>query len=421
MEKSITGHNGNNNGGWNFIASPITAAIAPSANNGLASGNYDLYYYHEPTHYWRNYKENEDTQHPNADPNFNLANGQGYLYANEATTILSFTGELQAGSNGTYTVNNLSHSATELTGFNLVGNPFACNTTIDKPCYTLSGNVISPTAHESGYVIPPCTGVMVKADEEHDNVIFTKVIPTTQSTQPNAGSLQIALSQVPEPVEGPARDGNGEMGGVSTGSTTLALDNAIVSFTEGNALEKFVFNEDNAKLYIPQDGKDYAIVISEGQGELPLNFKANADGQYTISVNPENVEMGYLHLIDNMTGADIDLLSAGDRGSSPAMTTEGVSYTFNAKTTDYESRFKLVFSTNTEDGPSTGSGAFAFVSDGNIVVNGEGILQVIDMMGRVVVCTDVARNVSTQGMRPGVYVLRLVNGEKVKVQKIVIE
>ena len=211
------------------------------------------------------------------------------------------------------------------------------------------------------------------------------------------------------------------MGGVSTGSTTLALDNAIVSFTEGNALEKFVFNEDNAKLYIPQDGKDYAIVISEGQGELPLNFKANADGQYTISVNPENVEMGYLHLIDNMTGADIDLLSAGDRGSSPAMTTEGVSYTFNAKTTDYESRFKLVFSTNTEDGPSTGSGAFAFVSDGNIVVNGEGILQVIDMMGRVVVCTDVARNVSTQGMRPGVYVLRLVNGEKVKVQKIVIE
>ena len=72
------------------------------------------------------------------------------------------------------------------------------------------------------------------------------------------------------------------------------------------------------------------VTNKEGQGEMPLNFKANANGEYTITVNPENVEMGYLHLIDNMTGADIDLLQTPE-------------YTFNAKTTDYESRFRLVF------------------------------------------------------------------------------
>ena len=42
---------------------------------------------------------------------------------------------------------------------------------------------------------------------------------------------------------------------------------------------------------------------------MPICFKANEDGLYTITVNPENVEVRYLHLIDNMTGADVDLLA----------------------------------------------------------------------------------------------------------------
>jgi hypothetical protein len=41
--------------------------------------------------------------------------------------------------------------------------------------------------------------------------------------------------------------------------------------------------------------------------------------------------------------------------------------------------------------------------------------------GRVVVSSDVARNVSTSGMTPGVYVLRLINGNNVKMQKIIIQ
>ena len=95
------------------------------------------------------------------------------------------------------------------------------------------------------------------------------------------------------------------------------------------------------------------------------------------------------------------------------------SYTFTATTTDYESRFKLVFSAP-EDGPSTGSGTFAFVSNGNIIVNGEGMLQVIDMTGRIVLSGDAINCVSTSGMVSGMYVLRLINGENVKTQKIVV-
>ena len=182
------------------------------------------------------------------------------------------------------------------------------------------------------------------------------------------------------------------------------IDNVIVSFKEGEQLEKFLFNANLAKLYIPQGSKDYAITYSERQGEMPLNFKATQNGEYTITVNPENMEMGYLHLVDNLTGADVDLLA------SP-------SYTFQAKTTDYESRFKLVFAV----GSSTDSDTFAFISNGNIIVNGEGTLQMMDVTGRVVWVGDAINRVSTSGMPAGVYVLRLINGNDVKTQKIIIQ
>jgi len=45
----------------------------------------------------------------------------------------------------------------------------------------------------------------------------------------------------------------------------------------------------------------------------------------------------------------------------------------------------------------------------------------VDMLGCVVVSLgDVSGNVSTQGMPAGVYVLRLIDGDSVRTQKIVI-
>ena len=88
-------------------------------------------------------------------------------------------------------------------------------------------------------------------------------------------------------------------------------------------------------------------------------------------------------------------------------------------------RAVLFDSTGIEDVVGSDQGNFAYVSDGNIIINGgpstgSGTLQVIDMMGRVIVCRDAMHCVSTSGMAPGVYVLRLINGNDVKMQKIVI-
>lgn len=150
---------------------------------------------------------------------------------------------------------------------------------------------------------------MVKVETTDETVTFSKTAPETQG--PNNGSLQIAVAQA------------------NTRGNSIQ-DKAIVSFNAGDELGKFFFNEDNAKLYIQQGNRDFAIACSEKSGEMPLNFKATKDGIYTLSVNPDNVDLDYLHLIDNLTGADVDLLQ------TPA-------YSFTAKTTDYTSRFRLVF------------------------------------------------------------------------------
>ena len=181
-------------------------------------------------------------------------------------------------------------------------------------------------------------------------------------------------------------------------------------------MEKFSFRKGSTKIYIPQDGKDYAIATSNGQGEMPVNFKAKENGTYTLTVSTtlnsqlSTLNFNYLHLIDNMTGANVDLLA------SPT-------YTFTAKTTDYESRFKLVFSTNDADGPSTGSDTFAFISNGNLIVNGEGTLQIFDVLGHQLVTKQLSTlnsKLSTLNYIPGVYMLRLINGNDVRTQKMVV-
>jgi hypothetical protein len=181
-----------------------------------------------------------------------------------------------------------------------------------------------------------------------------------------------------------------------------------VSFNEGSQLGKFYFGTQNANLYIPQGIEEYAIVNTEAQGEMPVNFRANEDGQYTLTVNPENVDMNYLHLIDNMTGMDVDLLQTP-------------SYTFEANVNDYESRFRLVFAGASEG--STTDESFAFFSNGSLIINNEGnaTLQVIDITGRILSSESVNGSVSTTlNTTPGVYMLRLINGDNVKVQKIVV-
>jgi hypothetical protein len=200
---------------------------------------------------------------------------------------------------------------------------------------------------------------------------------------------------------------------LSKGNRGSAIDRAIVRFGEGRKLSKLQIFENSPKLYIPQDGKEYAIVSVGGRDamhcvstEIPVNFKAKKNGEYTLTVSPTfHSPLSTLHLIDHLTGADIDLLQTP-------------SYTFSARTDDYASRFKLVFNALDSDSENED---FAFISNGDLIVNGKGVVQVIDLLGHILVTDEASRRISTEGLTAGVYVLRLINGENVKTQKIVIK
>ena len=180
-------------------------------------------------------------------------------------------------------------------------------------------------------------------------------------------------------------------------------DRAYLRLNEGDVLEKLTIDNAHNSLYFEQSGSRYAIAPHEADAKMvPLFFDATSNGVYTINAALLNAECDYLHLIDNLTGADIDLLKQPE-------------YTFSGKPTDYASRFKLVFSANENED-------FAFIANGEIIVNGSGTVQVIDMLGRIIVQRrDAMHCVSTTGITPGVYVVRLINGNNVKTQKIIIK
>ena len=124
---------------------------------------------------------------------------------------------------------------------------------------------------------------------------------------------------------------------INLSDNTALIDRAIIRFDEGQTLPKFQLFENNTKIYIPQNGTDYAMMTAKQEGELPINFKAKENGVYTLTVSETfRFPLSVLRLIDHLTGADIDLLTTPN-------------YTFEAKTTDHANRFKLVFMENEDN------------------------------------------------------------------------
>ena len=371
--KHIKGHQGNA-GNYYLIASPIgivdPTAVVDSTDNTriMTSGNYDLYYFDDNQELeWINYKQGA----------FDLEPGIGYLYANKYDIDLVFSG---AGNTEDVAIPlHLSTSNQYMAGWNLVGNPYDTIAYLadGRPFYTMNGEGTLIVGDVSSPSIEPMEGVFVVTETGNESIHFTTTEPVN-----NGKGLVLNLTQ-----------------------GRSLVDRAVVRFGESRTLPKFQIMRNTTKVYIPVDNQDYAVVRGEEVGEMPVSFKAEENGVYTLSFSALNTEFGYLHLIDNLTGKEVDLLA-------------NPSYTFEGKTTDYTNRFKLVYATGnaTED-------SFAYFSNGSFVINNEGnaTLQVIDVTGRIISnetisgCANVNVNAAS-----GVYMLRLVNGDNVKVQKVVV-
>lgn len=281
--------------------------------------------------------------------------------------------------------------------WNLVGNPFMCD------AYMVKHNNSQPTPWdywvmnsagdglvlgEAGAPIGPMEGAFVQSDTYTRTLVFR-----TTPLANRANSIDFTVRAA------------------NTRATDVA-DRARIRLGDGEDVDYCNIMPSRNRLYIPGDDKQMTVKSVGNMGEVPLNFEASANGRYTVSFKNDIEDLAYCHLIDNKTGADIDLLETPE-------------YTFDAKVSDYPSRFRVLFEANndpTEDPNAEETVTFAYFSNGNLVVSNDGVatLQLIDVTGRVISseqingCTETRINAA-----PGVYILRLISGDKVKVQKIV--
>ena len=380
VKKNISGYTGD--GGWYTLSTPFVS-LTPSADNGLISGSYDLYAYDEDGDTegkeWINFKSGS----------FDLTPSSGYLYANSAAQTLDLSGELNSGAYS-QTVNlGYNNSIGSLKGFNLLGNPTAHEINFTKSSNVSDGYYYVDNGdtwiYSTSSSVPAGRGFLVKANATGQTVTLN---PQSKGGNPDKGQyLRLSIGE----------------------------NNVYVKLSEGVSMPLIDFKGKHSNLYLLCDHKPYVMLVNNDAEALDLCFETRHNGTQTITVDAINLGLNYLHLIDNLTGNDVDLLATP-------------SYTFEAKTSDYATRFKLLFAPICEDADGDNA-TFAFISDGNIIImdgpsTGSGTcatLQIVDTMGRVVVEGAAMNRVSTSEMTPGVYVLRLINGEKVQTQKIVIE
>ena len=417
IQKIIVGvgqENWSTNLGYYLLKSPVpgTFNVDRAIEAGMLNGTpespdfdgIDLYEFSQqnPGEEWQNQKINESFA------TFGITANRGYLYANVNNDTLRFAtysdGESEHLFPATSTEAEVlairySTTTSPFVGWELIGNPFTCNAYLssERDFYRVNttGDAIV-LATEA--VIKPCEGIFVVIEEDDPEEWVT-------ASGTTLAHVHFATTQ---PQHGPS-DHN-SLVNINVISNNQVADVARVRFNNGGTLGKMILSESATRLSLAQEGKECSVVRSEAQGELPVNFKAAANGNYTINVDVKDTEMGYLHLIDNMTGNDVDLLATP-------------SYTFEAKTTDYASRFRLVFSANNVDENAI-EDAFAFISNGEIIlngVNGNTTVQVFDVTGRMINSTNGANRIATDNLTAGVYMLRLINGDNVRTQKIVVK
>ena len=350
---------------WYALASPMhdegqTYQSIPHVI-GMTSGNYDLFYFDESTGTWINQK----TSGTGFDI---LQRGRGYIYRRASASLLSFIGPANAGA---YSVDLTASCADEaLQGFNLIGNPYPHSITLNRPYYTLQPNG-TWLAHNSGNLAVGQAAIVHTGTAS--TLAFADALSTPAAKSDDVKAIAFTLAA-----------GNYE-------------DMAFARLADGEQLPKMAhLNASSPRLSIG----DYAVkTLSVGTQSFSLS--AYGIGEYSLSVSPTG-SMKYLHLIDNLTGKDIDLLREN-------------SYSFRLTGSDAD-RFTVKLMPEGSDSP------FAYVSAGRVVVQGSGTLQVFDVMGRLLFIQEMG-----SGKQPstfdtqllpgaGVYILRLDG----KTQKIVL-
>lgn len=382
IQKAITPWDSEKQTGWYAISSP-NQTIAFSEVENLTSAIHNIYRYDEKNRMWQEYRNTANLYSA-------FENGRGYIYRTlDNGGTITFNGTPNRG-DVSYTLSSTSQSD-NYAGFNLIGNPYT---------HSIYKGVAIPDEHlADGYCLLNTDGTwLYKSDSE--------AIPATTAILVQAQNLRsaqtITMKDTKAAPTAKRADNDNIWFSVKNGQYN---DVACIEFNEGNGFNKMAhYNEDAPMLYVSYNGQDFAAAnVSDDTKVVDLCFKTKETSRYTLSFKANGM-FDYLHLIDRITGEDVDMLIDDE-------------YSFIGTSTDNANRFIVKFSFNT--GNDDVDEVFAYQNGSDLIVNGEGELQVFGVTGRMMMNASVNGDLRINGITQGVYILRLL-GNDVKTQKIVV-
>lgn len=399
----------------------------------------DLYTWTEPDYHWINFKRNGPNHWSSEEHHYHIdykpvagatANvneselivGRGYMAAVCDTTFMQSHGKLNADGASGLSIALTKTSSSKAQGLNLVGNPYhaylnfndfvAANSNLIDASYVIYDADLYTDYSESAYHFYPAGGskggdyadqylhphqgfyVMAKKVGElsfTEDMLVTRQNSKFRETQINYPLVNLYLS-----------------------SENGCADVTVVEFHRpewGGATKLKQLRQGNGLFYAQHDNTHYAaLFVKEGAQRVPLWFEPKEDDVYTIKWNTANGDFHNMHLIDNITGVDYDML-AND------------SYTFQGRVGDYPSRFYIVFECTDVEEFEEDDHIFTFFDGSEWVVTGEGNLEFIDLQGRTLWQTRLnggQSRLALPDVAAGVYLFRLSNKQESKVQKVII-
>ena len=380
--------------GWYTISSPVhdddvTTIDVDNVTNLVSNSDplfkYDMFAYDEYSHNWLNQKEST-VPGQLSDGFENMEKGMGYIYRNSDEDI-SFAGIVNYGD---YTIDGLTYTSGTLAGFHLLGNPYSHNIKLTN----------TTLLDENGYPLASqLSGCYILRDDSWGAEI------TTEDIAPNQGFLVKISSDAKKIKFSETKRGvNYHNDNIKfTVANNQHEDAAYALFKNAIGLDKINHRSPEVPmLYINQNGEDLAIApMSDDTKAFNLNFKAGVMGKYTLSYNADG-NFDYIHIYDRITNTEVDMLLEGE-------------YSFSATPNDPENRFivKLGYMPDYSEGNDD---IFAYQSGSNILISGQGELQIFDVTGRSVMTTTINGAESISIYAQGVYIFKLNE----KVQKIVV-
>jgi hypothetical protein len=312
--------------------------------------------------------------------------GVGYLASYEIETIATFKGTLNHEDSYVFKLDDYDNNK-NVGNFNLLGNPFSFNMNWNNVTATNLVDGYAVVNKQGGYEyfadgeIKVGDGFLVKVSGEGPALSYNT---RSRKTENEISFLNVVSS---------GKAGN---------------DNVIIKLAgeQENFPKLENFNDDIAVIYVSDDNKACGIYnCNDDVQEVSIIFKASRMGEYNIHIKP-NGDFDYVTLVDRLANVETNMLTS--------------SYSFTTIPEESGDRFLLKFA---KGEGSDDDDKFAFLSGNELIVEAEGTVQIIDVMGRVVYSNDVTSDnnrIDASKFNTAAYIIRLINDNGVKTQKIVV-